>query len=495
VLRDVQRIFNYAISTQTEIIALQPKAPFIGTRAQFEKYVDQWETANTKNWPYLEYTHVAGVPAPQRSQPAVASTGLDDLMLATQNAMHSTTGIYPAALGGKSNETSGKAIMARQREGDTGTYVYLDNFGRAMRRTGQIIVNSAGEIYDTKRVIQIVGEDGKLDKLEVNKPQLGPNGMTHLMLNDVTIGAYEVSVEMGPSFSTKREEAREGMTELLRTLGPEAAMMFMDLYVRAMDWPLADKIAKRAEQALPKNIRENEAKEAGKEPPEPPKPPPPTPEMMQAMEEQKQANIELARKNELESRRQEIELEKIELERERIRIDKLKLAQGELQAMRDHETGEREHELAAGEHEIRRGEQDIAASQQDLDKRGQDVEAIGMAASEINGEREHELALNPPAEGAPAPAKGKAKAKPAAAAGTDAQQTEDIDDLKGHVAALTNTVMELRQIVSQMTSAEQPDIAPQDGLQLDGAPPMQPPPPETIDPGAAALMGQPLPQI
>jgi len=319
VLRDVQRIYNYAVSTQTEVIALQPKAPFIGTREQFEKYADQWETANTRNWPYLEYTHVAGVPPPQRAQPPVASSGLDDLMVKMQEAMNSTTGIYPSALGAKSNEVSGRAIMARQREGDTGTFVYVSNFAGALRRTGQIIVDMIPQIYDTKRTIQIAGEDGKIDQLPINQPGMNQEGSgPGIALNDVTVGAYQVAVEMGPSFSTKRQEAADGMNELLRTLGPQGAMMFIDLLVKQMDWPLADKIAERAKFMLPPAIAQKEAAEAGEPPPPPP---PPSPEQQQAMaleqqkaQEQQQANIELARKNELDDRRQQLEMRKIEIE-------------------------------------------------------------------------------------------------------------------------------------------------------------------------------------
>jgi len=324
VLRDIQRIYNYAVSTQTELIALQPKSPFIGTREQFEKYQDQWETANSRNWPYLEYTHVVGVPPPQRSQPPVASSGLDELMTRTQEAMNATTGIYPAALGAKSNETSGRAIMARQREGDTGTFVYISNFARALRRTGQIIVNMIPQIYDTKRVIQIVGEDGKIDQLPINQPGMDAQGMgPGIGLNDVTIGAYEVALEMGPSFSSKREESREGMTEMLRTLGPGGAQMFLDLFIKAQDWPLADKIAERAKELLPPHIRAKEAAEAGEPPPPPPPPQPPSPEQQQAMEleqqkaqEEQQKNIEMARKNELADAQLQLDVRKLALEGE-----------------------------------------------------------------------------------------------------------------------------------------------------------------------------------
>lgn len=466
VLRDVQRIFNYAISTQTEVIALQPKAPFIGTRRQFEKYVDQWETANSKNWPFLEYDHEPGVAPPQRVQPAVASSGVDELLTKTQEAMHATTGIYPAALGAKSNETSGRAIMARQREGDTGTYVYLDNFSRALRRCGQICVDMMPDVYDTERTIMIVGEDGKLDKMPINKSELGPDAMAHIALNDVTKGAYLVTVEMGPSYATKREEAREGMLELIRTLGPQGAMLFLDLLIKAMDWPLADQIAKRAEANLPHEVRVREAEEAGREPPPPPEPPPLTEEQKRVMEEARQADIEKARENELEERRQQIELEKLERERH----------QGTLDA----------------------GQQDIDARQQDLERRGQDVEAVGMAAQELENVRK----INGEGGEGGKPAKSQPGAAASAAGDVDRAQQEDIDELKGTIALLLEQVMALQEQVAQITGG-QPDVNANDGLdmggelELPGGPPAQPPgpAPELVDPGGTIALGEQIPPI
>src|SRR5262249_41450445 len=163
------------------------------------------------------YTHVAGVEKPSRSSPAVNTQSLDGLLIEMQGAMNATTGIYPAALGAKSNETSGRAIMARQREGDTGTFVYVSNFAGALQRTGQTMKNMTPKIHNTKGTTKITGEDGKIDKLPINQPAMnadgsGPAGQPPIGqpvlnrkagpgigLNDVTVGAYQVAVEMGPS--------------------------------------------------------------------------------------------------------------------------------------------------------------------------------------------------------------------------------------------------------------------------------------------------------
>lgn len=292
-LKDLARAYNYAFSLETEVIALQPKAPFIGTRKNFEKHADQWETANSKNWPYLEYEPdpANGGKQPSREPPPQGSIGLQQLMETSSADMNAVTGIYPASLGAHSNETSGKAIVARQREGDTGTYVYIENFSRGVRRVGQILVNLIPHIYDTERELRIVGEDGKHDKLAINQSQLSNDGVTPISVNDVTKGAYDVVIEMGPSYSTKREEARDGIQAFMQAAGPQVVPMFIDLFAKMQDWPLADQIAERAKLLLPPQIQAKEAADAGEQPPPPPAPPPLTPEQQMAMQ-QHQADME-----------------------------------------------------------------------------------------------------------------------------------------------------------------------------------------------------------
>lgn len=452
-LRDVQRIFNYAISTKTEVVALQPKSPWVGTREQFEKYQDQWENANQRNLPYLEYTHVNGVPMPQRSSPTVNTQHLDGLLLEMQGAMNATTGIYPAALGAKSNETSGRAIVARQREGDTGTYVYVSNFAGALQRTGQIIVNMIPQIYDTKRTIQITGEDGKIDSMPINQPGFDEEGMgPGPALNDVTVGAYQVAVEMGPSFSSKREEARDGMNELLRTLGPEGAMLFIDLLVKQMDWPLSDKIAERAKFLLPPAIQAKEAKEAGEQPPEPPPLQPPSPEEMEKMQEDRQKNLELARKNEIEEGKLELERQtrpEIMRLQEQLMTEKIKVAGLTLQM----KEAELEARRCAVENDLRMGAVEFDRMGERIEIREGAEKTEAQLAEETQGNIEKARANETAYRQQDIDTR-----KMEQEAEIDQKQQQEINDLKGHIAELTNALIDMKEELSVMSeTAGQPD--------------------------------------
>lgn len=247
--KDPQRMYNYNQTVMTETHALAPKAPFIGTVGQFKGLEKEWRQANRRNMPYLRYNVDGQAPPPARSSPSTdISTSYQLAQLAVDD-MYGTTGIYPASLGQKGTETSGKAILARQRESDVGTYVYVDNLARAIAYCGRQLVDLIPKIYDTTRNVRIMQEDGTSDMIEVNTPDL-VNG-THF--NDLTVGKYDVVVETGPAFSTKRAEAAQAMTDFAK-MNPAGANLVMDLIADSQDWPNADKFAARFRKALPPGI-------------------------------------------------------------------------------------------------------------------------------------------------------------------------------------------------------------------------------------------------
>jgi hypothetical protein len=282
--RDLQRMENYYASAETEVVALQPKSPWIGTKKMFQDNYDLWETANTENHPFLEYTPDNLQPGgPQRVQPPVASQAIIEGKARNSEDMKAVIGIYDASLGAKSNETSGIAIARRDAQGDTGTFVYHDNFALAIERTGEIINELFPKIYDTQRTIQILGDDGKPDFVEINKPII-VDGIERVQ-HDMTSGSYDVVMEAGPNYATKREQAQDGMTEFIRAF-PPAAPLIGDIYAKSMDWPHAQEIGERLEEALPPQIkakleadRQQRERAAGK---------PPSPQEQQAAQAQQE---------------------------------------------------------------------------------------------------------------------------------------------------------------------------------------------------------------
>lgn len=258
--KDAARMYNYWRTASTELVALAPKAPFIGPKGAFRSDAKKWASANTKTHPYIEYD---GQTPPQRQgfdgPPAAA---LQEALNASDD-MKSIMGLFDASLGAKSNETSGRAILARQREGDVSTFNYIDNLSRAIRHAGRVMVDLIPHVYNTERIIRTIKEDGTNRKVPINQPtpaeqQKAAGDQAQqlqgvLRVYDLTTGKYDVTCEAGPSFTTKREEASVQMIEFIRAY-PNAAPMIGDLLAKNLDWPGADDIAERLKAMLPPQV-------------------------------------------------------------------------------------------------------------------------------------------------------------------------------------------------------------------------------------------------
>jgi hypothetical protein len=269
--KDAQRMYNYWVSQEAEMLALAPKAPFIGYGGQFEGYEDKWKTANTNNWPYLEVNpdvtdgQGAVLPLPQRAQPPMASSGLLQAKAGASEDIKSTTGQYNASLGMGSNERSGRAILARQREGDVGTYHYGDNLTRAVRHVARQLVDLIPKIYDTQRIARIIGEDGETKMVKINPEQPEPvkkivdeQGIVIEKIYNPGVGKYDVVATTGPGYATKRQEALEAMAQLLQG-NPQLWSVAGDLFVKNMDWPGAQEMAKRFQKTIdPKFLEDSD---------------------------------------------------------------------------------------------------------------------------------------------------------------------------------------------------------------------------------------------
>lgn len=271
--KDAQRLYNYSRSAFAERVALSPKAPWVAAEGQVENYSDEWETANVKNHSVLRYTpiSVAGkvVGAPQRQPAADIPSGFAQDMQISEHDIEASVGMYRASLGAPSNERSGKAILARQKEGDTGTFHYHDNLNRAIRHCGRILVDLIPKIYDTARVVRILGYDGTPDQVQISPdiPTASQKNGTQNIYN-LGVGTYDVTISTGPSYNTLRMEAAESMMQLIQA-HPDLMSVIGDVFVKNMDWPGAEEISERLKIMLPPQIQQAEqAKKQGGMPPE-----------------------------------------------------------------------------------------------------------------------------------------------------------------------------------------------------------------------------------
>lgn len=267
--RDPQRMYNYWVSSATQAIALAPTAPFIGVAGQFKGFEQQWATANTTNRAYLEYQRVdyggKPAPAPKRS---VEEPAIQAIMIALRQAdldLKSVMGLFDPSLGQAGPEESGKAILARQRQGEVANSNYSDNLARAIQAVGEIIIDLAPKIYDVATVVRITGDDKKSHPvmLHAGKPPVLPEGVPDMEelaklrklqgIYDIGVGRYDVTVSVGPSFESQRQEAVDALVQVV-TRNPDLMPAIGDLVFKYMDWPGSQAVSKRLERAVPPHL-------------------------------------------------------------------------------------------------------------------------------------------------------------------------------------------------------------------------------------------------
>lgn len=312
--KDPQRMMNYWRTTSTELVALAPKTPFIGAVGSFDTDAAKWATANTQTHAYIEYDPVQGGAPPQRQPFAGPPAGALQEAMNAQDDMKSIMGLFDASLGAQSNETSGRAILARQREGDVSTFNFTDNLSRAIRHAGRILADLIPKVYNVPRIIRVIHEDGSNTNVPVNQPTdaqptNGPTkdqieGITRMY--DLTTGKYDVTCEAGPSFTTRREESASQMMEFTRVY-PNAAPLIGDLLAKNLDWPGADEIAERLKIMLPPQLQgQNPQLEQAQQMLQ---------QMQQALNQCQQQLAEAQQDKSLEARKLDIDAYKVETDR------------------------------------------------------------------------------------------------------------------------------------------------------------------------------------
>lgn len=264
--KDAQRMYNYWGSALTEAIALAPRAPWVAAVGQLKGFEEIWKTANQNNPSVLYYKEVSAGgkfhPPPFRR---VEEPPIQAIVVALQQAdndLKAVMGLYDASLGQQGPQESGKAILTRQRQGEIANSNFADNRARAVRQIGRILVDLIPKVYDVATVLRIRGEDGKARDVTVYShpnPDV-PEGVPNLRalqesekvqgIYNLGVGRYDVSVSVGPSFQSRRQEALEAMLSIIQ-YAPETAPVMMDRIFANSDWPDAQVLRKRFERLVP----------------------------------------------------------------------------------------------------------------------------------------------------------------------------------------------------------------------------------------------------
>ena len=263
-MKDAQRAYNYNASAAIEFGALQSKSPYMAPVEAIEGLENYWATANTENHAYLPYNHADEngnpIPSPVRQQPpSSAPVYMEGMATAAQELMM-TSGQYDQTFGEQSQELSGVSIEKRVNQGERVTYHFQDNQNMAIQTTGRMIIDLIPKVYDTKRIVRILGDDNTESQIMVDPELAEPMKKTEDEENarvtaifNPNVGKYDVVAEVGPSYDTRRQEAFDAMTKLLAAQ-PALSQVIGDLYMGSADFPNADKLQERMRNWIPPNI-------------------------------------------------------------------------------------------------------------------------------------------------------------------------------------------------------------------------------------------------
>jgi len=250
--KDPQRMYNFWSTALTESVALAPKAKYLLAEGQDEGHEMEWNLANVKSMPVLRYKQTDSegrmAPVPTRIQPEPPPAGMVTALQGLNSDLMAVIGIYDPSQLPNGNQ-SGKALNGMQQQTDMTNFHYYDNLTRSIRQTGRIILDLIPHIYDKQRIMRIIGADGKGELVTINEQGQDEQGVDKV-LNDVTVGQYDIVMETGPGYSSKRQEAVDSMMSLLQA-DPALMQTAGDLIFRNMDFPGADIVADRLAAANP----------------------------------------------------------------------------------------------------------------------------------------------------------------------------------------------------------------------------------------------------
>jgi hypothetical protein len=262
-----QQLYNYQSSCEAEYLALSPLSPFMASLEAVQGHEKEYKNANRSPASVLFYNAYddmgRALPKPERQQPAQVPTGIVNAKQAAIDDIKSSLGIYDATLGNNPSEQSGKAVLSLQRQASQGTFHYSANMARSIRQAGRILVEWIPKVYDTARIMRIIGEDDEIDHVKIDPDMDGAKGEIEdergeiQKIYNLSVGRYDVYADVGASYATKRQESAESMMNLVQSY-PDIMQVAGDLIIKNLDWAGSDVISERMKKMLPPQLQEPE---------------------------------------------------------------------------------------------------------------------------------------------------------------------------------------------------------------------------------------------
>jgi hypothetical protein len=251
--RDPQMSMAFVASQQLEEFGMSPKAPFVGYVGQFETDKDAWETVSKiprsfiQADPITDSSNGQTLPLPARPQFIPNTQSYEMAKESLRRSIQSAMGISPLPTAAqRQNEKSGVALQHMSGQEQIGSFHFTDNLDRALELAGKIILDWLPIVEDTERDVPLLDKKEDRSIVKINAPAQDPetNEQYH---HDVAggMGDHTVSISVGPSFQSQRQEASDFADNLIHA-APALIGQIGDLLVRMRNLgPIGDEIADR----------------------------------------------------------------------------------------------------------------------------------------------------------------------------------------------------------------------------------------------------------
>ncbi len=225
---DAQRLANMQRSKLAEIAAISNVKKAIMTPEQVAGHELRWAEDNIKNYPYLLVNPILDAagnttiigPAAYTQSPEIPAA-MAALLQLTEQDMRDMLGNQEAGEQMQAN-LSGRAVELVQQRLDMQTFIYISNFAKSIKRSGEIWLSISKEIMVEKgRKLKGITEQNKSQTIELLKPTMDADG-AQIVENDLSDAKFDLVVEVGPSSASKKQATVRALTSMMAiTQDPE----------------------------------------------------------------------------------------------------------------------------------------------------------------------------------------------------------------------------------------------------------------------------------
>lgn len=252
--KDPQRLFNYWKSTEAHILQKnQDEMTIVDDRgiAGF----DEWR--NPSSAAYLRFKatddHGNVIPYPTKIGAAAPPVGILNASESAKALIPDILNMHAPQMGQEVSQQSGVAIGLLQRQSDTAQFHFQDNINKTIRHSARVLIGLFPILYDTEMVRRIIGADGESELVKLNAQPENQDEQSKAIngvLNDMSLGRFDIRMDTGPSFNTQREQSFTLMMQLVQS-NPSLFNIVADLII--MNSPLLNskEIAERVKMLVP----------------------------------------------------------------------------------------------------------------------------------------------------------------------------------------------------------------------------------------------------